>query len=283
MGIYLGNSGHVELQRDSLNVPLHSLLDPGDVNVVRSRFSFDFPSGALITGDKIEIRCTDGNNLELVDGHAFPDWVGYVGIDDAGGISLYRDFPGALNNDKAEALPLIAPSYAQPIIVHNKQMVHRCLANITSYELTTNRDTVDVTGLGEEFRRQYAGGLISGQGSLNCFWSYKAGMCEDGSGRLEYPHYLAQLCIRTQQGAGFIGRFYLDTSEPKSSLWYEALCIITNVAMSFEPTQPVRSQVQFVTSGPVTLHMGLPPAFLLQESGDLILQEGGDALLLEDP
>ena len=281
MGIFLGDSGHVELLRESLNVPLHSDLDPGDVNVPRKRFSFDFPHGALITGDRIEIRATDGNDLELVAGHAFPDWDGFIGVDDAGGVALYATMGEALQNEKSAALALIEPTYVQPIIVRNTQARYRCLAKVTNYEITTTRETVDISTLGEEFRSQYSGGMISGQGSLNCLWDYEGCACDDSGELVEYSHYLAQLCIRTVQGSSFQGRFYLDASDPTSMLWYEARCIVTNVAMSFVTAEPVRCSIQFITTGPVTLHMGLPPAYLLQESGSLLLQEDGEPLLLE--
>ena len=282
MGIYLGDSGHVELMRDTLNVPLHSDLDPADVNVNRKRFSFDFPAGALITGDKIEIRTLDGQNLELVANHPYPDWDGYINIDDAGGISLFDTREGALNTDRRNALALIEPSYTQKISVKDTDNRYRCIANVASYEITTDRDTVDITSLGEEFRTRYAGGLISGQGNLNCFWEYKPSMGEDSS-RLEFPHYLAQLCIRTVQGASFMGRFYLDTSVPDAYVWYEARCIVSNVAMNFSSTEIVTSRIAFITTGPVELHLGMPPAYLLQENGDYLLQEDGTPLLLEDP
>ncbi len=283
MGIYLGDSGHVELQRASLDSPLHGTLDGADVNEGRSRFSFDFDHSALITGDKVGIRTLDGTDLQLVAGHAYPDWTGYINIDDAGGISLYATFGYALTGDRKRALPLKAPTTPQPISVHTADSRYRCLANISSYELTTSRETVDITSLGEEFRSQYSKGLISGQGTLNCLWSYKAALCGPAVGPVEFPHYLAQLCILTQQGADFLGRFYLDTSTRNSHLWYEATCGITNVATSFAPGQVIRSTVEFVTTGPVRLHMGMPPAYLLQESGELLLQEDGSPLLLEDP
>ena len=280
MSIYLGDSGHVELLRESLNVPLHSDLDPGDVNVNRKRFSFDFPHGALITGDRIEIRTRDNNNLELVANHAFPDWDGYIGVDDAGGVALYETMQLALQNNREDAIELIEPSYVQPIAVRNTQVNYRCIANITSFEITTTRDTVDITTLGEEFKTQYAGGLISGQGTLNCLWQYEAGDCEYAN-RIEYPHYLAQLCMRTVQGASFQGRFYLDASQRDAFVWYEAECIVTNVAMAFSATQPVTCNIQFVTTGEVALHMGMPPAYLLQENGYLLLTESGERIGIE--
>ena len=280
MGIYLGDSGHVELLRESLNVPLHSDLDPGDVNVNRKRFSFDFPHGALITGDRIEIRTRDNNNLELVANHPFPDWDGYIGVDDAGGVALYETMQLALQNNREDAIELIEPSYVQPIAVRNTQVNYHCIANITSFEIKTTRDTVDITTLGEEFKTQYAGGLISGQGTLNCLWQYEAGDCEYAN-RIEYPHYLAQLCMRTVQGASFKGRFYLDASQRDAFVWYEAECIVTNVAMAFSATQPVTCNIQFVTTGEVALHMGMPPAYLLQENGYLLLTESGERIGIE--
>ena len=281
MSIYLGESGHVELLRDSLNAPLHSDLDAADVNVQRRRFSFDFPDGALITGDKIEIRTLDGNNLELVANHEYPDWDGYVSVDDAGGISLFATLEDALNDSRTDSLVLIAPSYTQQIVVKSNDIRYRCLANVSSFEITTDRETIDITSIGEQFRTQYAGGLISGQGNLNCFWAYKPSTCEQGT-QVEFPQYLAQLCIRTVQGASFIGRFYLDTSVKDKYVWYEARCIITNVAMSFSSGDVVTSGIAFVTTGPIQLHLGMPPAYLLQENGDLILKEDGTGILIEE-
>jgi hypothetical protein len=283
MGIYLGDSGHVELKRSGLDGPLYGTLDGADVNETRRRFSFDFEPGSLVTGDKVEIGTVDGSELQLVAHHPYPDWGGYIHIDDAGGVSLHSTFASALTGNRFDALPLKAPATPQRIWLRSGENRYLCIANVSSYELTTNRETVDITSLGEEFRSQYSKGLISGQGTLNCLWSYKAALCGGTADTVEFPHYLAQLCILTQQGAGFLGRFYLDTSESASHLWYEAACVITNVATTFDPGQVIRSTVQFVTTGPVRLHMGMPPSYLLQENGDLILQEDGSPLLLEDP
>ena len=284
MGIYLGDSGHVELTRDSLNTPLSSLLGPSDVNVQLKRFSFDFPVGALITGDSIEIKTEDGSDLELVAGHQYPDGKWYCNADPVGGIRLYQSFEDAINGGIDRALTLVAPTTEKRILVKTLGVISRCIANVSSYEITTARETVDLTSLGEEHRRFYASGLISGQGTLTCFWSYKASICDSQgfTGSHEYPYYLSQLVIRAQQGASFKGRFYLNTETPNAFIWYEAECIVTNVAMSFAPTQALSSQVQFVTTGPIELRMGMPPGYLLQEDGSLILQEDDSPIRLED-
>ena len=39
--------------------------------------------------------------------------------------------------------------------------------------MTTSRDQVDTTNLGDQFRNQYEAGLISGQGTLNAFFEHR--------------------------------------------------------------------------------------------------------------
>ena len=96
MTIYLGEQGHVELQRQGAadtdgQVPsMFTSLRPEDVNAPAKRFSFLGAQLGLITGDKISIatrrgkdsqgRPTVAPNLELVAGHNFPDWLGYVAM-----------------------------------------------------------------------------------------------------------------------------------------------------------------------------------------------------------
>lgn len=283
-GVYLGDSGSIQVERSSTNTPLSSLLDPGDVNVSRKRFSFDFDPSALITGDDIEIRTEDGSPLELVDGHAFPDWRGHIHIDDAGGVRLFNNFEDALNGEESSALALIAPTTAQPILVRTRGSRFRYLARVESYEFTTNREAVDLTGIGEEFRRNYASGLISGQGSVNCFWDYDREICDlpDCKDSVELAHYFAQLVLRVQQGASFAAKLNIVSTSDRAVWWDCPICIVTGVGMSFVSSQVLSARIDFVTSGPLRLHIGDPPAYLLQESSDALLKEDGDLIELED-
>lgn len=287
MSIYLGDGGFVELQRESLDVRLTSRLDPDDVNADRRRFSFDFEAGVLITGDRLAIGTIDGSTLELVAGHVYPDGLWYIHVDEAGGIRLYDNFADSLSGNYASALDLVVPTAAQDIYAELDDVNFRCIAKVQEYSISTTRETMDLTELGVEFRRQYANGLISGQGTLSCFWEYQHRLCDDSApGRSEVPHYLARLILRTQIGGSFVGRFFLHSPDgiqnQRDYLWYEAKCIITNCAMAVSPTQPVTTQIEFVTTGQFRLNAGQPPAYLLQESGDLILQEGGSGILLEN-
>ncbi len=281
-GIYLGGNGSVQLKRTTVNTPLIGILDAADVAVASKRFSFDFDHGALATGDYITIRTEDNSILELISGHSFPDWEGYVHVDDAGGVRLYKNFSDSLDGEKDKALVLVAPTVTKTILVTSAGRSFRYLADVTSYQLTTSREAVDLTSLGEEHRRSYASGLISGQGVLSCLWDYKHEVCDEKSG-MELSHYMAQLILRVRQGASFHGRFYLLDRDPEF-VWYDAdLCVITNVGIAVTSTDVIRAEIEFLVSGPIRLRMGEPPGYVLAGDDQFLLQESGERVELEDP
>ena len=287
MTIHLGEGGFIELQRNSANVPITSILEIDDVNVQRRRFSCDFVNGSLLTGDRALIGTTDQSDLELVEGHVFPDGLWYLHVDEAGGIRLYDSFFLALEGEDQNAIELTKPTKQQEIFIKLEESEYRCIAQVEKYQFTTTRETMDLTNLGDEFRRNYENGLIGGQGTLDCFWDYKHGNCgEPPLPDQEVPHYLAKLIIRTQLGASFLGKFYLhrpmDAGEGSSDyLWYEAKCVVTNCVLSIEPDVPVMAKIDFVTTGSFSLKRGGALGYLLQESGDKVLQESGDGIFLE--
>tara|TARA_B100001057_G_scaffold56588_1_gene50139 strand:- start:25 stop:885 length:861 start_codon:yes stop_codon:yes gene_type:complete len=286
MSIYFGSTGFIELKRDALNSDIASSLNPADVNTTKKRFSVENVVGSLITGDQIEIDTVDKSNLELLSGHNFPDLRKYIHIDDMGGIKLYDTFAAALAGEVSDALTLTAPSSTKDILIRTRNTRFRPLAKITEFEITTTRDTVDVTNLGEEFRRQYENGLISGQGTIQTIWQHRNFQNDTTEfSSPEFPVYLSQLLVRMQQGADFEGRFYVyyDPSQSSNSVWYQSMCVVTNVAVSVPASGLVEARIEFVTNGEIRLHNGVPPSFLLLESSDKILQEDGDGILLEDP
>ena len=203
-----------------------------------------------------------------------------------GGIKLYETFAAALAGEVTDALTLTAPSSTKDIMIRTRNTRFRPLAKITEFEITTTRDTVDVTNLGEEFRQQYENGLISGQGTIQTIWQHRnfQGDTVDFISP-EFPVYLSQLLVRMQQGADFEGRFYVyhDPSATTNSVWYQSMCVVTNVAVSVPASGLVEARIEFVTNGEIKLHNGVPPSFLLLENSDKILQEDGDGILLEDP
>ena len=285
MSVYMGEQGLITLQRSAVGTGANALatnLEPADVVIADKRFSADFPTSALINGDRIEIATQGGENLELVAGHAFPDGYWYCHVDAAGGIRLYDSFGEAVTGAKDNALTLIAPSATQPIYIRNRDETYQCVAKTTDWSLTTQRESVDLTVLGENFRDNYANGLISGQGETTAFWEYRYGRCEsEVEITQELSHYYAQLLLRLEQGALFKGRFFIYACSP--AVWYEADCVVTSVGFAFTPGQPIRTSVQFVTTGEIKLIMGEPERFLLQEDVSLLLQENDSPIRLEEP
>ena len=286
MGVYFGQSGQIALKRDTLSSGIQTKLDPYDVSVDSKRFSHDHSTGSLITGDQVVIETADGSNLELVNGHSYPDGKWFINIDPVGGIRLYNTFADSIEGLTATALTLAAPSSAKDVVLKTKNDNFRHVAKIRDYEMTTSREQVDLTNLGDEFRNQYEAGLISGQGSMNCIWEHSYGS-EDRANNYgvdpEFPFYLAQLIVRTQQGSDFDGVFYLyrDSNNAKNNVFYEANCIITNVAVTVAAAEVVETRIEFVTNGVVALKIGDAPGVLLQEDTDRILQEDDSRIMLE--
>tara|TARA_R100001224_G_scaffold77178_1_gene47832 strand:- start:183 stop:1043 length:861 start_codon:yes stop_codon:yes gene_type:complete len=286
MSIYFGSTGFIELKRDALNSEIGTSLNPADVNTTKKRFSVDDVNGSLITGDQIEIETLDGSNLELLANHSFPDLRKYIHIDDMGGIKLYETFAAALAGEVTDALTLTTPSSTKNILIRTRNTRFRPLAKITEFEITTTRDTVDVTNLGEEFKRQYENGLISGQGTIQTIWQHKNFQNDTSNfASPEFPVYLSQLLVRMQQGADFEGRFYVfhDPSATTNSVWYQSMCVVTNVAVNVPASGLIEARIEFITNGEIRLHNGVPPSFLLLENSDKLLQEDGEGILLEDP
>ena len=175
MGIYLGNIGNIEITRKSFEGDKESLVNPSDVNVTRDRFSFDFDEGYLISGDLVELTTTDGTNLDFVAASGWGNntvqtsgnW--YVFIDELGGIRLYNNFDDSLEGSTSGLVPLAAIARDIPIRVVVRDRDTRLLASISDYELNTNRETVDITALSDQYRQQYSS-LITGSGSLTAQW-----------------------------------------------------------------------------------------------------------------
>ena len=290
MSVYLGNQGAIEIKRTG--EPFPCVLEPAEVDVDARRFSIDFDPGhaepepsPLITGDYVSISTVQvagsaAPNLVLVDGSSDPNITRWVHVDQTGGIRLYDKFEEAVTGGKENALELEKPTANQKIIVDVANAGYNCLAQMTNWEITTSRDTVDLTELGSEYRQFYDQGLISGQGSVDAFWDYAWTVCEDNfSSDAELANYFSQLVIRFCEGARFCAYFGVFSS-PENAVWYETEAIVTNVAMAFQPGQPISSKINFICTGQIWLKQGEPPSFLLQEGG---LVRSDQEILLEQP
>ena len=314
MGVYLGNVGNIELIRKSLEGTKESLVNPSDVNASRDRFSFDFDEGYLITGDLIEIKSTDGTDLDFIDilgwgynpiltqdnntlttqsadtfvvGTKKSSGMWYIFVDELGGIRLYDNFDDSLEGSTAGLIPLNAIDRDIPISVEVKNRGGRLLGCVREYEINTNREVVDITALSDQHRQQYSS-LISGSGRLVAEWDY---LKEDGS---EPVNYLMQLVLRTEIGSSFRGKFYIKSAgtsaaggafsgtQVNDQLWWEFDAIVTGSAVSFAPSDLIEGSIEFVATGPIRLKAKTTASRrLLQEAGDPILLEQSGQLLLE--
>ena len=286
MSVYLGTFGEVELKREFDGSDLRSTINPSDVNATKKRFSFDFDHGQLLTGDQIEITSTDGSALDFIDSYTKTSVKKFIYVDELDGIFLYDSFAHAVAGGTTNATALAAPANNIPIKVVVQNSDYRVLGRVQSYELNTQRETVDVTTLSDEFRNRI-GTLMSGSGRMACEWEYT------GDTAKELPNYLLELVLRTKVGSTFKGRFYIKTSgynpanhtdASNDAVWYEVSGVLTACAVQFTPNQMVQITADFITTSKIEIRMDLEvQGKLLQENTDDILLEQGttDAVLLE--
>ena len=286
MSVYLGTFGEVELKREFDGTDLQSTINPSDVNATKKRFSFDFDHGQLLTGDQIEITSTDGSALSFIDSYTKTSVKKFIYVDELDGVFLYDSYAHAVVGGTTNATALATPASNIPIKVVVKNSDYRVLGRVQSYELNTQRETVDVTTLSDEFRNRI-GTLMSGSGRMACEWEYT------GDTSKELPNYLLELILRTKVGSSFSGRFYIKTSgynpanhsdASNDAVWYEVSGVLTACAVQFTPNQMVQITADFITTSKIEIRMDLEvQGKLLQENTDEILLEQGttDAILLD--
>jgi len=282
MSIYLGREGYVQLTRIAeTDEYVRGVLTPNDVNVSERRFSFSFSTSAFITGDRIELGTQDLSNLVLIQNHSFPDALVYVNVDDAGGIRLFDTFEQAVNGDINDALPLERDTGNQNIRARTRDPGFNFISQVYKYEITTSRDSVNVTALGKSFRENYSNGLISGQGSLSCFWEYKNTLGDDKvGGKDEVPNYMAKLLLRLKQGSVFRGRFVIFDDKRGHKIFYSMRCVVTNVAIQAGTRDEIiETEINFVTSGPISLKVSQDFGSLLLEDSSKLLAEDSTQIL----
>ena len=295
MTVFVGNSGVVKLRRSTPSKTFTSTVDPGDVNVSKKRFSFDFPQEMLLTGDLLEIKSTNNVNLAFIDGSGWaggsqlPDGNWYINVDELGGVCLYDTFANALNGGSSGKITLAAITTAIPIEVKSVQSQYNILGLVRSFELNNDREVVDITALGDEFRKNESS-LISGSGSIECQFHYDpdiAGLTVDS----DVPSYLHELILRQKLGAEFDAELHIvqkgkNLDATGDQFYFEFKGIVTNAAIGLGTGQLTVSNFNFVTTGAITpkLGIGLITNYVLKEDTDRILleQPGSGKLELED-
>ena len=295
---------------EELGPDIGNLLDPTKADIPDNRDEMQYVP--LITGDRVRfqrvVRNSDGNwtnsteDQELVE-KELPngttqfdtDFTAYVNVDGLGGIRLYATFQDAINFRKEAAYPLSDLTENHYFRIMTGQLDQfRGLARVRSYEFTTNREQIDITSLGANYRRFFSNGLLSGQGRLECLWPIAECGDKADENQCEDVRYLAELILRLEEGAVFSANFILNYDNNNKArtnqfLYYECnKCILTSVAVAADTADVLRTTIDFVTSGPFQLRYSTLPSFILLEgvlrvgTDDLLLQETDDGLELLD-
>ena len=275
MTVYLGTHGKVELKRE-FDGTITGTIKPDDVNTTAKRFSFDFEHGQLLTGDQIEITSTDDSALDFIDSYTDSSVKKFIYVDELDGIRLYDSFADAVAGGKTNAKTLAAPGDDIPVEVKVANASYRLIAQVNSFEINTQRETVDTTTLSDEFRTRVST-LISGSGRISAFWEYT------GDTSNEVANYMMELALRTRVGSNFKGKFYIKvngynpsgvTDRSDDEVWYQANGIITAAAVQFAPDNTVQITADFITTGQIQIRMDL-------ETDDTTLTESGDEVVLD--
>ena len=281
MTVYLGTYGTIELQRQSATPFFQLELKRNDIDITKKRFGFNkLQHGDLVTGDKIKI--TADSSLGLISGSTEKSTEKYIHVDTVDGIRLYDTFAKAVNGTQADAETLTKPSTDLSVKVEILNDA-RIVAQVKSFELNTERETVDTTTLSDDFRNRIST-LISGSGRISAFWEYT------GDTAREVPNYILQLVLRTKVGSNFKGRFFLKVDDYNPSgvsarandlVFYDLEGMLTSAAVQFTPSNAVEIAADFVTTGAIQLRMVTePPVKLLNEDGTSLLLKPGDTAKL---
>ena len=271
MTVYLGNAGNIELIRNSGNV-IAGIITPSNVAATKGMFSFDFSSGTFVTGDFVEFSSTV--TLSFISGWAYPKGNFFVNVDQLDGLRLYNTYSDAVAGTSNNRIALATPGADIAVSCKILNSVPRVLGQIVKFELSTDREAVDTTGLGDEFRNQYST-LITGSGSIECIFDYAV------AGQVEVAVYLHNLILRQQFGSDFKANLYIlsegqaqGVNAANDSVWYEISGVMTQAAISCAAGDIIGSTFTFVTTGEIKLRVQT------STFNDLVLNSAGDRMVL---
>lgn len=205
----------------------------------------------------------------------------YAHINAVGGIRLFRTFADAVNNERASEISLAA-FYGEPLNVNIaiQDTRYNTLGSVVSFEINTDRAAMEVTSLSDAFKQQYSAGLLSGNGSIECLFSYET------VGTNDIPLFLLQVINRLDVGSSFRALLSLSSIEQsagfREEVYYEIEAVVTRAGVTVNADALVACSIDFVTTGEFRLRVGVPPEYILQEDDSLIeLEQGLDYLLQE--
>jgi len=288
MAVFVGHQGNVRLRRGSSSEEglITDVILSDDVNTALNRLNFDKSLDNLITGDRVDITTEDSRGLVFLpssfwDSNTTEDSASvYVNVNAAGGLRLFNSFQDAVNNNRAAEIVLTEfAGNPLDIEISVRDVSYNILGNVSGYTLNTEREAVDVTALADKFRKQYAAGLITGAGTIDCLFDYGT------TGIKEPPVLLLQLIHRIDIGSEFDLALYLTdgTSNPlNQTVYYEMKAMVTRAGVTIEDNAVVSCAVDFITTGEIRLLIGEPAGYVLKEDDDRIELEQSLGYLLKE-
>lgn len=279
MTFFVGHTGAIRLQRGGDNQFVSSIA-PDDINTSLNRLGFDGGDTNLITGDFILISTDDARGLEFLTGTP-SDISAFIHINEAGGIRLFHNFADAINNNRAQEIALSSFNGSPiSITIEIQDTRHNTLGSVVSFELNTDRTALETTSLSDVFRQQYSAGLLSGNGSIECLFSYETLKAE------EVPLFLLQVINRLDVGSAFKALLSLSSVEKTVSfteeVYYDIEAVVTRAGVTVTADAIVSCSIDFVTTGEFKLVVGAPSDYILKEDDDAIyLEQSLDYLLKE--
>ena len=284
---FTGQDGCVRLRRRT-TTPYTTEVDSSDVSTTLNRFGFDRSELNIITGDRVELQTSDPRGIAWLPTEAF-----YANVNADGGIRAFPSYEAALNNDRAQEYGLTGFSGSPiPVTVSVRDTSYEPLAAVVGYTFDTDRATLDATALGDAFQVQLGQGLISGTGTIDCFFDYRRQMsCGPGAEVIgELPVLLLQTIYRFDLGSEFSAILQLaprtDESEP---VYYEVQAVATRTGVVVNRDGLIQCSVNFVSTGPFRLIVGQPTdldaatAYILKEDEGRIQKEHDLDFLLKEP
>lgn len=289
MTVFAGHYGSIEFKRIGSDKLLDLQIEAADISFARKRFALgerggaDLAFGTITTGDRIRISTTDSRgfpfrfytnaaNTTYIDN---PDAsVGplefFANVDAMGAIRMYRNFSDAINNpnERYLATPLNISEGVNPWNVQVALLpgTFNTLGKVQGFTISTDRETIDTTSLGEKFRG-FSASAITGNGSVDCLFDLKTVADE------EIPLALAELIQKVEVGSKFEGKFYiLEPGPPQppgytafEGVYYQLEGVLSKSAFTIRADQIAECSFDFITAGEFKLRTGDAPVDLVTE------------------
>ena len=280
---FTGQDGCVKIRRRTSD-QYTTEIDPSDINPLLNRFGFDRSELNMITGDRVELQTDDPRGIAWLPVETF-----YAHVNADGGIRAFPNYEAAINNDRSQEYQLTALTGGPlTMVVAVRDTTFEPLGAVVGYTFDTDRATLEATALGDAFQVQLGQGLISGSGTIDCFFDYRrqvyCGPAADAIGEL--PVLLLQTIYRLDLGSEFSAILQLapetDQSQP---VFYEVQAVTTRTGVVVNRDGLIQCSINFVSTGPFRLVIGEPSgySYILKEDDDRLQQEQNLDFLLKEP